>query len=185
MIDFNCFKVTGYTLIESDFIPSRRTDHEYLVTFKSPDENKEKHENYLSWYEGWQPERDHRPWHWFCPEMCAIALVTMHLRERMQRLSDEKVERVFPAAFPQKTPDASDAGHRLWEISAVKSEVYTETNAGGDLYLACQHQKMRVQDARSLVHTKFNGKYYDWEKALRAFRKLGGRHTDLYLRMEH
>jgi len=184
MIGIDCYKVTGHTIREADFTPSERTDYEFLVSFKSTDDNKEKHENYLSWYENWKPEEDGRPWHFFCPEMCAIALVTMHLRESMIRLKGDKAERAFPAGLPEKAPDAQDTGHKLWVVSKASTEIYTESNAAWDLYERCQYTKLSIADAKALVLPKFEGRYCSWDYILERFRKLGGRHTDLYLRVD-
>lgn len=113
-----------------------------------------------------------------------VVLQRYVIRESMIRLKGDKAERAFPAGLPEKAPDAQDTGHKLWVVSKASTEIYTESNAAWDLYERCQYTKLSIADAKALVLPKFEGRYCSWDYILERFRKLGGRHTDLYLRVD-
>jgi hypothetical protein len=178
------FKVTGYTLRESGFTPSVRTDYEFLVAFKSWEDNRTQFQNYLAWYLEWDEKSDGQPYHLFNNEKCAEGLGVFFLREQSERLLDVDAVRLHSPIPPDRPPDASDSGYRLWLLKETYLEVYTESNAGWDLYARCRYSKLSVEEARSLTHAKFGGKLYSWEEVLYWFRKHGGRHTEKYLRVD-
>lgn len=179
------YTVSGHAVTELTSTPSHRTDYEFLVVFKSREDNKETHENFLKWYWSWDESRDGHPYHYFSDEVCAVALATFFLRAQWKRLADGSPQYAPGSTVPNREPDFQDAGHRLWMLKEAKSDIYTESNAGWDLYMECLHSKRSVSDAKSFVHAKFNGQSYVWDKVLTHFRKNGGRHTEKYLRVDH
>lgn len=184
MSGMDYYKVTGYSIDEHASTMSRRKDYEFLVGFKSRGDNKETHENFLKWYRNWDGARDGRPYHLFSDEVCAVALAVFYLRQSMKRLEDAAPTRDYSPNVPTTPPAAQDAGHKLWVLKEVATDVYVEANAGWDLYMQCQYRKVPVGEAKSFLQAKFERKPYVWERVLTHFRKNGGRYTDLYLRVD-
>lgn len=102
----------------------------------------------------------------------------------MVKLLEPSADRLIRAVPPDRAPDFKDAGPQLWVIKKVETEIYTESNAGWDLYARCRMGNIAVSDARELVADKFGRRGYSWADVMQWFRKHGGRHTDKYLRVD-
>ena len=180
------YQVTGHSISEGDFTPSRRTDWVFITAFPSWEANRKMIEKFLGWYTDADvlANKD-QAFDLVNDFNCARAIVASHLRERGIRLLDDYATPVSAKAMPNEQPITATDTYRLWVTKEEVRDIYTESNAAWELYLYCKtYGKIAVPDAKSQVNPKSGSYFLNWKTVLLKFSKHGGRYTDKYLRVE-